>query len=274
MSPDPYKASAGRRDPGSWNRYSYVQGDPVNYGDPGGLNLVYMDQGNLGEQEFSSFDYLDLALVGGGDTGVAIDPGLLVLISVFGLQSPGTRGGQGNGGSGSVDGSCAQLFSFTFGLFSGGEQDAVSVLLGENSWNFMGTHQYQTGQAFGHGTGPIIGVSDVFSEDQYMSDVILNRVSQWGGTLSSQSSNTKQFNGYTAGAAMFNADLDMSAYTTQCSDLMVAFAALRSQETGSRLNTSILFWGAVVNPKTSTAISVPPGDFMVADTIFGAKQVY
>jgi hypothetical protein len=107
-----------------------------------------------------------------------------------------------------------------------------------------------------------------------MSDVILNRVSQWGGTLSSQSSNTKQFNGYTGGAKTFQTDMSLSADTTQCADLMVSFAALRSQETGARLNTSILFWGAVVNPKTSKAISVPPGDFMVADTIFGATQVY
>lgn len=38
MSPDPYKASAGPSDPGSWNRYSYVQGDPVNYTDRTGLN--------------------------------------------------------------------------------------------------------------------------------------------------------------------------------------------------------------------------------------------
>jgi len=36
-TPDPYKASAGANDPGSWNRYSYVSGDPVNYNDPAGL---------------------------------------------------------------------------------------------------------------------------------------------------------------------------------------------------------------------------------------------
>ena len=34
---DPYRASAGADDPGSWNRYAYVQGDPVNYLDPHGL---------------------------------------------------------------------------------------------------------------------------------------------------------------------------------------------------------------------------------------------
>jgi RHS repeat-associated protein len=36
-TPDPYKASAGAGDPGSWNRYSYVEGDPVNFGDLAGL---------------------------------------------------------------------------------------------------------------------------------------------------------------------------------------------------------------------------------------------
>jgi hypothetical protein len=38
MSPDPYKASAGPKDPGSWNRYAYTRGDPVNRGDPSGLS--------------------------------------------------------------------------------------------------------------------------------------------------------------------------------------------------------------------------------------------
>jgi RHS repeat-associated protein len=37
MSPDPYKASAGPKNPASWNRYSYTRGDPVNRFDPGGL---------------------------------------------------------------------------------------------------------------------------------------------------------------------------------------------------------------------------------------------
>lgn len=37
MSPDPYRASGGPTDPGSWNRYSYTPGDPVNRFDPVGL---------------------------------------------------------------------------------------------------------------------------------------------------------------------------------------------------------------------------------------------
>jgi RHS repeat-associated protein len=36
MSADAYKASAGQGDPSSWNRYSYVGGDPINYVDPSG----------------------------------------------------------------------------------------------------------------------------------------------------------------------------------------------------------------------------------------------
>jgi len=36
-SPDPYQASGGPADPGSWNRYTYVGGDPVNKSDPLGL---------------------------------------------------------------------------------------------------------------------------------------------------------------------------------------------------------------------------------------------
>jgi len=33
MTPDPYRNSAGPGDPGSWNRYAYTSGDPVNFND-------------------------------------------------------------------------------------------------------------------------------------------------------------------------------------------------------------------------------------------------
>ncbi|MBL8290417.1 MAG: RHS repeat-associated core domain-containing protein [Bryobacterales bacterium] len=35
--PDPYQASGGPTDPASWNRYTYVGGDPVNFNDATGL---------------------------------------------------------------------------------------------------------------------------------------------------------------------------------------------------------------------------------------------
>jgi hypothetical protein len=37
LSADPYQASAGPDDPGSWNRYTYVVGDPVGFTDKEGL---------------------------------------------------------------------------------------------------------------------------------------------------------------------------------------------------------------------------------------------
>lgn len=39
MSADPYRNSAGVGSPGSWNRYSYVQGDPVNNTDHTGTQV-------------------------------------------------------------------------------------------------------------------------------------------------------------------------------------------------------------------------------------------
>ena len=36
MTPDPYRGSASRRNPSSWNRYAYVLDDPVNISDPDG----------------------------------------------------------------------------------------------------------------------------------------------------------------------------------------------------------------------------------------------
>ncbi|MBK9169629.1 MAG: RHS repeat-associated core domain-containing protein [Bryobacterales bacterium] len=37
LTADPYLASGGPAEPGSWNRYAYVKADPVNYHDPTGL---------------------------------------------------------------------------------------------------------------------------------------------------------------------------------------------------------------------------------------------
>jgi len=38
-SPDPYRASGGAAEPQSWNRYGYVENDPVGFNDPSGLYI-------------------------------------------------------------------------------------------------------------------------------------------------------------------------------------------------------------------------------------------
>jgi len=44
MTADPYRASAGAGDPGSWNRYAYVRRDPTNFRDSRGLLASSADQ--------------------------------------------------------------------------------------------------------------------------------------------------------------------------------------------------------------------------------------
>jgi len=46
MTPDPYKASGGPADPGNWNRYAYVGGDPINY-----LDRFCLDKGSPEDDE-------------------------------------------------------------------------------------------------------------------------------------------------------------------------------------------------------------------------------
>ena len=59
---DPYMASGGAKEPGSWNRYSYVGGDPVNYNDRSGNNRAFVDQnsssGGCGDYQYWYFQLI------------------------------------------------------------------------------------------------------------------------------------------------------------------------------------------------------------------------
>ena len=76
FTPDPYIASGGPTEPGSWNRYAYVQGDPVNLFDPSGTNLA--DPGYCDVSEMycgtSIFDpsFGPINIGGGGGGGLPI----------------------------------------------------------------------------------------------------------------------------------------------------------------------------------------------------------
>jgi hypothetical protein len=67
ITADQYMASAGPKDPGSWNRYSCTRGDPVNNGDPSGQNDISCTTG-----------------CGGG-----IDPGVFFEVTVTAPSQPG-----------------------------------------------------------------------------------------------------------------------------------------------------------------------------------------
>ena len=70
FSPDPGGIkTANPRDPSSWNRYAYVQGGPVNFHDPGGLNRAAVECPN----DPTTSNCSDPALGGGGfPTGFAL----------------------------------------------------------------------------------------------------------------------------------------------------------------------------------------------------------
>ncbi len=67
-TPDPYKASGGPNDPGSWNRYSYVEGDPINSNDRQGLAAnICLSIGD--DYDPDGFDAGCVDLLAGGPNG-------------------------------------------------------------------------------------------------------------------------------------------------------------------------------------------------------------
>jgi RHS repeat-associated protein len=97
MTPDPYMANSGGAgdvgDPGSWNRYGYVGGDPVNFHDPAGLEAI-MPTFRItvyGQAAPSGFDG---SFVAGAALGMYFALGNLWMESDMGWQQ-----GEGGGGT-------------------------------------------------------------------------------------------------------------------------------------------------------------------------------
>jgi RHS repeat-associated protein len=103
-TPDPYRASAGLGDPGSWNRFAYVGGDPVNRFDPFGLSYVGVgdgvdessvqcdDDGNCSfydnGEDFDGSDDVSVTMADNGTVTFGID--------VIGLNAPPMTSDQPN----------------------------------------------------------------------------------------------------------------------------------------------------------------------------------
>jgi RHS repeat-associated protein len=75
QTPDPYRNSAGPGDPGSWNRYAYVGGDPINFGDPSGrIRMSCDDPGADGIYDGSCNPASDQWFDGCGGANLLDDP--------------------------------------------------------------------------------------------------------------------------------------------------------------------------------------------------------
>ena len=147
VTPDPYQASGAAANPGSWNRYGYVSGDPVNKNDPTGLDEFFAGlypMSDPGPGGFMGRPFGGWAVsVGGGawgacyghpEYGWVCPPGL-----PFNQQSGGTGGpvgqvieseevaagkpvGYNNARLWLSEGKCAKFFGFSSG------SDAVKAL--------------------------------------------------------------------------------------------------------------------------------------------------
>ena len=90
MTADPYRASGRGSHPQSWNRYTFVQGDPVNFNDRRGLDLVLEDGGDGGSGDGDGGDQDDFGDGGGGGGGCG--PGWETDASLSGPCCPTSSG--------------------------------------------------------------------------------------------------------------------------------------------------------------------------------------
>lgn len=112
-SPDPYNGSMNLSDPQSFNRYSYVRGDPANLVDPSGLLYAFCDA----SMDYATCNALNAFLNGQSFGGILSITGVyhwngdgysLVSTNIYftptfngfgGPREPPVRGGGGGGGS-------------------------------------------------------------------------------------------------------------------------------------------------------------------------------
>ena len=114
---DPYRASAGPSDPGSWNRYAYTRGNPVNRKDPRGLWDCY-DCGEGGSLDCDPGYHWD-AFTGFCESD---NPGGPV------PTPPG-----GNGGNGFLDDQTKQARSKAGSALD--NKDCFQLIFGNSKWN-------------------------------------------------------------------------------------------------------------------------------------------
>jgi RHS repeat-associated protein len=143
MTPDPYAGSVSLRDPGSWNRYAYVYGDPINYLDPSGLCTAMLAGVTMSPDDSSPFDQTQINL--GGVAGFPYS-GLNSVYSVEDIYSQAAFGPNAstqvaldtllsalNGNSGSIDviaySGGAQAFATAFGELSAAQQARIGNIL-------------------------------------------------------------------------------------------------------------------------------------------------
>jgi hypothetical protein len=99
----------------------------------------------------------------------------------------------------------------------------------------------------------MITQEDVYTEDELMADVILNRQAARGGSIQSIVQAPNHFLGLGNGLALMQRAWGSAVGSSLCNDFTTALYATISEMDGPRLNTAILAWRGVINPKTNRA---------------------
>jgi hypothetical protein len=240
--------------PGTWNRYAYTQGDPVNFAHPTG-ELAKGVGGPCGtEGGQTDCDASDGAGAGGNIywdptgggaacTSVTID-GLMfgfVPIPNAGCYAPASSAVNVV----AVEPTCAEVL----GAPSGTEATQLAVLMGEDSWG-LGYGR----QAVGH-------------EELYMLQVVYNYATAGGaaGTSAGISAtvNTDTYRGYLQGVINLSNALNSPYDSSACEHLAVAEASYDEFWGGLHSLSNVNQWRSA-----SAAPSEIPGEFQTAGTVF------
>jgi RHS repeat-associated protein len=291
LSSDPMHTTATSpadpRNPGTWNRYAYVGGDPVNHIDPTGNDFCSDNPDSCGLGSWfggaacsvyngdpSANPYNSFC---GGGSGPgwwslsAIGAAVQAVITTVMAQVPDASHVTAPVlDCGDTLGAAGILPTSSTGIA------LSSVLLGENSWGLIGTQQYQNGDRYGHPTGLTITAGTVAQEDNYMLDVIANQASAHGLSQLAQAQASGVFLGYGAGAADFTSYQLNPVGSSSCEDLReVSLADDSFAAGGSVARTSYNQWRGVAQRTKSGKRFVRwqrPGDTRVGGTDFFTVQ--
>jgi RHS repeat-associated protein len=264
LTTDPLDASAKVGDPGSWNRYTYVEGDPVNRFDPTGQFYVYP---GIPDQMWCTSllgGNLPLDCVGDWSPACLMNPWACIQGVLSGPScSVGANGFFSAGGGNNPTNceipyyppasaatpplNCGESLAAQGLLPSSATEVALaSVLLGENSWGLIGSKQYRAGDKAGRPSGSTITADTVGEENNLMLDVIANAAKARKKSLLEEASNSRRYAGYTNGSKRFVKYQQSSVGSSECNDLtQVDKAVIAFMAGGAKPRTAYNQWRAV-----------------------------